>query len=152
MKYLFYRELSQLNQEEREAEETAYFKRVQEYLELFETITHCFSTKFVSVYKKHGFHDYNLISIENSLIGKQSIKLIFEHKNQSIELIFKNIQSFHCSMNGAEGNVHQVIEYEILPFGDGCFSHEFSLSSKQSRIYIIAEKVILKNIPNNRSK
>ncbi len=150
MKYLFYRELIRLNQEERQIEEKAYFKRVKEYLELFETIKHCFSKRFVSVYEKHSFHDYNLISIENSLHEKQWIRIIFEYGNKFIELQFKNFQVFNCSINVEDGSFHQVIEYEILPLEDGFFSHEFSLSSKKSYIFIVAERVILKVIPSDQ--
>ena len=142
MKYLYYSHDSLMNTEERDAETKAYFKRAEAYLELFETIKPFFSKKFISEYEKAGFHDYDLLAIERQTLNN-SVVLTLSHHNKYHYLIFKNVAKFKCSMV-VDGTKQQVLEYEILPAEDGYFTHEMSLSSGKSSIFISAKKAILK--------
>ncbi len=142
MKYLYYNHDSLMNTEERDAETKAYFERAEAYLKLFETIKPFFSKKFISEYEKAGFHDYDLLAIEQQPLNN-SVVITLSHHNKYYYLIFKNVVEYRCSMV-VDGPKQQVLEYEILPLENGSFSHELSLSSGQSNIFITAKKLILK--------
>ena len=146
MKYLYYHSALPVNSKEQDEEYAAFMKRAEQYDREYQKIREAFSKSFRSVYEKIGFHDASPVCFEN-LPGKHStVRLTLSHQGKLFEFTYKNVQYCRYEVFHKDTPRQWVLDYEILPAQDGCFSHEFSLAPGNGAILIVAKKMVFKRL------
>ena len=147
MKYLHYDSPMHVTDSENEEAYAAFMQRAEEYDKQYQKIKGAFSKDFNDVYEKTGFHDATPLRFEN-LNGKDNtVQLTLSHQGKLYEFTYKNVQYCRYEVFHKDTPQQWVLDYEILPAQDGCFSHEFSLAPGNGVILIVAQKMVFKRRP-----
>jgi hypothetical protein len=146
MKYLYYDTPRPVTGSENAEAYAAFMQRAEEYDKQYQKIKGAFSKGFNELYEKTGFHDASPVCFEN-LIGKNNtLRLTLSHQGKLFEFTYKNVRYCRYEVFHKDTPQQWVLDYEILPAEDGCFSHEFSLAPDNGSILIVAKKTVFKRL------